>query len=608
MQPKIEQLECRRLMASDWQNAANPFDVDKSGTVQPLDVYLVANDFRLRGARTLSVRPSGSTGPLCDVNGDNQISRADVEALIAAINQYTLTPLTIAVNLNEASDKNSNEVVMQPQVTYEGTTLPYTKVKIQAADLTTAVATQQVVSDANGKFQFQLNFTTPINHLKFTAEDPRLRSRSTERIARFGDVLTEWNAELLEAVRETTAPASTVPGLKIKPPPPLVAKQLAMVHVAMFDAINAINPQFESYALDIAPQTGASEIAAAAAAAHRVASALYNLPVQIAKWDTTLAESLAVVPDGPAKTLGLEVGRKAADAILAKRANDGSAAVVTHVPGTDPGDWKPTAPDFSPATLPQWRQVTPFVMTSGDQFRPAAPPALNTPAYAAAVDEVMRLGDADSTERTAEQTEIAKFWAGAGGTATPPGHWNNIAIDVALQPGHSLISNARALALLNLALADAAIVSWDAKYVYDLWRPIDAIRLAGTDGNAATIADADWTPLLNTPSFPAYTSGHSTFSGAAAAVLSAVFGHNVAFKSEVDRGAAGIWPPPDDVTGLAIRSFSNFDAAANEAGLSRIYGGIHFNFDNSAGLSSGRAVGQLVANSALKPLPIDVPT
>ncbi len=602
MRLKLEQLEGRQLMASDWQNATNPYDVDGSGTVQPLDILVAANDFNTNGARTLGARAPGSTEPKCDIDGDNRISRQDVEALVAAINQYTSKSLTIGVDLTTTSDPNGSEVVLQPQVTYQGTTMPYTRVRMEAVDSATTVDTQQVISDAEGKFQFQVNFTTPINHLRFTADDPRLRTKATERIVRYGDVISEWNSELLETVRETTAPASTVPGLLVKPPPPLVAKQLAMVQVAMFDAINAVNPQYESYALQIAPQTGASEVAAAAAAAHRVASALFSLPVQIEKWDTTLSETLAAVPDGQAKTLGLELGRKSADAILARRANDGSGATSNYVHGTDPGDWQPTAPGFSAATLPQWPQVTPFVMTAGNQFRPTAPPLLTSPEYAAAVDQVMQLGDADSQTRTAEQTEIAKFWADGGGTATPPGHWNAIATDILLQRESSLIESARTMALLNLALADAAIVSWDAKYFYDLWRPIDAIRKAATDGNAATTAKTDWTPLLNTPSFPSYTSGHSTFSGAAAEVLSSLFGESFAFSTLADRGAAGIWPPPDDVTGLVKRTFPSFDAAAEEAGMSRIYGGIHYSFDNVAGLSSGRSVGQLVINSALRPL------
>lgn len=602
MRPRIEQLEARQLMASDWQNASNPYDVDNSGTVQPLDVLLAATDFIKNGARTLGVRSPGSIEPKCDVDGDNQLSRQDLEALVAAINHYTSKSLTIAVDLSATSDPNGSEVVLQPNVTYQGTTMPYTKVRVEAVDSTTTLVTQNVIADADGKFQFQLSFITPINHLRFTADDPRLRTKATERIVRYGDVISEWNSELLETVRETTAPASTVPGLLIKPPPPLVAKQLAMVQVAMFDAVNAINPQYQSYALEIAPQTGASEIAAAAAAAHRVASTLFSLPVQIEKWDITLAETLASVPDGQAKTLGLELGRKAADAIIARRANDGSSATSNYVHGTEPGDWQPTAPGFAAATLPQWPQVTPFVMNSGDQFRPAAPPSLSSTEYASAVDQVMKLGDADSTMRTDDQTAIAKFWADAGGTATPPGHWNAIATDILLQNDGSLLESARTMALLNLALADAAIASWDAKYFYDLWRPIDAIRKADTDGNAATTVKADWAPLLGTPSFPSFTSGHSTFSGAAAEVLSSIFGESFAFSTLADRGAAGIWPPPDDVTGLAKRSFTSFDAAAQEAGMSRIYGGIHFNFDNTAGLSAGHSIGQLVVNSALQPL------
>lgn len=589
-------------MASDWQNASNPYDVDNSGTVQPLDVLLAANDFVAHGARTLGARASGSTEPKCDINGDNQISQQDIDALLAAVNQYASHSLTIGVDLTRASDPNGSEVVLQPAVTYEGTTLPYTRVRVEAVDSATNVTTQQVVSDAEGKFQFQLNFVTPINHLRFTAEDPRLRTKATERIARFGDVITEWNTELLETVRETTAPASTVPGLLIKPPPPLVAKQLAMVQVAMFDAINAVNPQYQSYALEIAPQTGASAVAAAAAAAHRVASSLFSLPVQVERWNTTLEESLANIPDGPAKTLGLELGRKAADAIIARRANDGASATVDYVPGTDPGDWQPTAPDFSHATLPQWPQVTPFVMESGDQFRPAAPPSLTSPEYAASVDQVMKLGAANSTVRTADQTAIANFWSDGGGTATPPGHWNSIAEDILLQQGRSLLESARTMALLNLALADAAISAWDSKYAFSFWRPIDAIRKADTDGNSATTPQADWTPMLNTPSFPSYVSGHSTFSGAAAEVLTSIFGENFEFSTLADRGAAGIWPPPHDVTGLAERSFTSFDAAAEEAGMSRIYGGIHYSFDNTSGLASGHSIGQLVINSALRPI------
>ncbi len=329
---------------------------------------------------------------------------------------------------------------------------------------------------------------------------------------------------------------------------------------------------------------------------------MFNVPAQVALWDATLAESLATVPDGVAKTQGIALGKQVATAMLALRANDGSAVTVNYVPGTVAGDWQPTAPDFSKATLPQWPDVTPFAITSGNEFRPVAPPALNSAEYAAAVDEVARLGAKDNSQRTADQTAIAKFWADGGGTATPPGHWNQIAADIGLKEGLSLVDQARALALLNLALADAGIASWDAKYAYELWRPIDAIRKADTDGNSATVANADWTPLLNTPSFPSYTSGHSTFSSAAAAVLTDIYGPNYAFSTTADRGAAGIWPAPKDITGLATRSFTSFFQAAEEAGISRIYGGIHFSFDNTAGQAAGRSIGETVVDTQLLPL------
>ncbi len=608
MRPFVEQLEKRLVMATGWHNAVVPYDVDGSNTVQASDVLLVVADLKTKGVRTLGIRPAASTEPLCDVNNDNRMTAQDALLVVAGLKNYLANALSIEVGLDANSDLNGNQVVLKPQVTYRGTTLPYTTVRIEALRTEAAeaaepgLAAQTVVADGQGKFQFQLTLSAAINHLKFTARDPRARTQSTERVLRLGDVVAEWNAELLEAVRETTAPSSVVPGLLIKPPPPLVAKQLAMLHTAMFDAINAISHRYTSYALNIDKQTGASEIAAAATAAHRVASALYDLPFHIAKWDLTLAESMATIADGPAKTLGIEVGRQAADAILAMRANDGSASTWNYVSQNLPGTWRPTLPDFAPPTLPQWPHVTPFVMEWAGEYRPEAPPDLSSADYAAAVDQVMRLGAATSSERTADQTVIAGFWADGGGTVTPPGHWNSIAMDVVLAHSQPLIESARTLALLNLALADAGIASWDAKYAYDLWRPLDAIRQADTDGNLDTVANAAWTHLLGTPSFPSYTSGHSTFSAAAAAVLTAVYGDGYAFTTQADKGSTGQWPPADDVSGLAQRSFSSFQAAAQEAGMSRIYGGIHYNFDNTAGLMAGQAIGELVTGNALKPV------
>ena len=239
------------------------------------------------------------------------------------------------------------------------------------------------------------------------------------------------------------------------------------------------------------------------------------------------------------------------------------------------------------ALLPQWPFVTPFALAHPSQFRTAGPPPLTGAAYAADLDEVRRLGRVDSAERTPEQTLIARFWADGAGTATPPGHWNQIARDVSRQRDTGLYENARTFALLNIALADAGISSWDAKYFHGLWRPIMAIREADRDGNPATAPDPGWSPLLATPPFPSYTSTHSTFSAAGAAVLSSVFGPETAFTTATD-----------DLPGV-IRGFGSFASAAAEAGRSRIYGGIHFEFDNRDGLAAGAAVGQYVAQTQL---------
>jgi hypothetical protein len=229
-------------------------------------------------------------------------------------------------------------------------------------------------------------------------------------------------------------------------------------------------------------------------------------------------------------------------------------------------------------------------MTSGSQFRPPPPPALTSAEYAAAYNEVKRLGSATGSDRTAEQTDIARMWAAGGGTVTPPGMWNQIAQQLSEHRGLSIDENARLFAMLGVGVTDAAVVSWDAKYEYDLWRPVTGIQLGDLDGNDATAGDADWMPLLTTPPFPAYTSGHSTFSAVSAEILASFFG-----TDDLSFTASGV--------GIT-RSFNSLWAAAEEAGMSRIYGGIHWQFDNTAGLSSGRDLAQYIAaNFFLVPSP-----
>jgi hypothetical protein len=392
-----------------------------------------------------------------------------------------------------------------------------------------------------------------------------------------GDVVLQWNEVLLDAVRaDRTAP-------------PVAARAMAMVHIAVYDAVNAIAGGYEGYLFDARVPRRVSVDAAAASAAHDVLVRVF--PAQAAAFDAKLVESLSAVRNGFGEAAGVLLGKVTAALVLRDRADDGSADSVPYTIGDEPGEWQPTPPAYQQApALAHWGKVEPFALRSGSQFRPDGPPALTSDEYAAAFDEVKSLGSATSATRTPDQTLIARFWADGAGTATPPGHWNEIAQDVAEQRGNSVARNARMFALLNIALADAGIVSWDAKYEDDLWRPVTGIRAADTDGNPDTAADPAWTPLLVTPPFPSYTSGHSTFSSAAATTLAHFYGTDAISFTTTD----------DDTPGIT-RNFTSFSAAAEEAGMSRIYGGIHWQFDNVDGQESGRLIGNWVARRVLTP-------
>jgi PAP2 superfamily len=398
-------------------------------------------------------------------------------------------------------------------------------------------------------------------------------------VAAAADVVIDWNTAALNAIRARNTP------------PPAASRNLAILHASIYDAVNGVLRTHTPYFVTGQVPASASLEAAAATAAREVLASLY--PTLEADFDTLYNQSLATVRDGPQKDHGIAWGRFVATSILQWRSTDGSDKIVPYTPGTQPGEWRPTL-SFGgivrPALLPQWGSVTPFALPSGSLFRSAAPPALNTQQYAADVNMVKAVGGTVSAVRTAEQTQIARFWGYGPSTATPPGHWNQIAQVVAASQGSSLEENARLFALLNIALADTAIVSWDCKYVYNYWRPITAIREADTDGNPETTADPSWTPLLATPPFPEYTSGHSTFSGAAAEVLAHFFGtDHVPFSVG-----------SDDLPGVH-RSYQGFSDAAHESGLSRIYGGIHFMSANLNGLATGEATGDYVYTHFLLP-------
>ena len=383
------------------------------------------------------------------------------------------------------------------------------------------------------------------------------------------DVVTEWNSAALDAIRTGhTAP-------------PIASRNLAIAHVSIYDAVNGIARTYEPYLVQSAVPASASREAAASAAAHQALISLF--PANTSSFDALHAAILATIPDGPHKTAGIVWGEFVANQILAARANDGSDAIVPPPSGSGPGVWIPTPPAFLPYLLPQWGFVTPFAMSSSSQFRTPGPPSLDSEQYAADYNEVKELGAAVGSTRTEEQTLIALFWADGAGTETPPGHWNSIAQTIAATRGDTLEENARLFALLNIAMADAAICAWDAKYTFDFWRPVTAINFAEPQLN--------WMSFIVTPPFPDYVSGHSTFSGAAATVLAFFYDtDNLPFTTGSDF-LPGVY-----------RSFATPLDAAAEAAESRLYGGIHFRSANEDGLLAGINIGQWIGTRYLKPV------
>src|SRR5437867_12337789 len=382
------------------------------------------------------------------------------------------------------------------------------------------------------------------------------------------DVVTEWNNAALDAIRAGHTP------------PPIASRSLAILHVSIYDAVNGIDRTHEPYLVQSEVPASASREAAASAAAHDALVSLF--PASASSFDALHATILATILDGPQKVAGIVWGEFVANQILAARANDGSDATVPPPGGSGPGVWVPTPPAFLPYLLPQWGFVTPFAMSSSSQFRPPGPPPLDSQRYAADYYEVKELGAASGSTRTAEQTEIALFWDDGAGTETPPGHWNSIAQIIADAQGNTLEENARLFALLNIAMADAAICAWDAKYTFDFWRPVTAIAFAEPQLN--------WMSFIVTPPFPDYTSGHSTFSAAAATVLPLFYDtEDLPFTTGSD------FLPGE------YRSFSTCIEAAEEAAVSRIYGGMHFRSASEDGLHAGISIGQWPCLHFLQP-------
>ena len=393
------------------------------------------------------------------------------------------------------------------------------------------------------------------------------------------DEVTDWNGILLQAAHNAVPPTS----------PLVMSRVAAIVQASVFDAVNGIERRYTPIHVAPAAPRGASRRAAAVQAAYASLVRLY--PLQTSTFDAARTASLAAIsdgdPDGGGQSVarGIEWGQTVADAIWAWRSSDGfTPPPPPFLGGLAVGQWRPTPPGFLPGAGPQFATMVPWVITSPSQFRPAGPPDLASVRYAADFDETKSMGSLSSPLRSADQTLASLFWA----STTPAYLWNHVAVELGQQRHLTLSENSRLLALLNLAMADAGIACFEAKYHYVFWRPITAISLADTDGNPATVSDPSWTPFLVTPNHPEYPSGHSTVSGAAAAVLAAFFGAGADFTMD-----------SDFMPGV-VRSFLDFFSALDEVLDARVFAGIHYRSACRDGQATGILVAEYVLENALQ--------
>jgi hypothetical protein len=385
--------------------------------------------------------------------------------------------------------------------------------------------------------------------------------------------VVQWNQTLLVIVRTPgTQPATIHP-----------TRSFAIMHAAIYDAVNAIDGTHQPYLVRLGASHFASQEAAAAAAAHEVLVKLY--PSFQATLDAQLQQALAQLPSR-GKADGISIGNTVADRILALRSNDGSnAQPIPYVFGNAPGDYQSTPPNFpKQPQFTHWSRVTPFALESASQFRPGGPPRLTGDRYSDAFDQVKLLGIAGSTTATPDQALTGRFWNGA-----IQNYWNEIAQTASLAHGLTTAQNARLFALLNLSFADGVIAFYDAKYTYNFWRPVTAIRAAAADGNPDTEADPNWLPEVgNTTPDPSYPGAHAVISAAGAEVLISFF-HTDHLEFSVT----------SEVMPGVERSFTSFPAAAEEATLSRIFAGVHFLFDLTTGQRLGSDIADFIVDNFL---------
>ncbi len=433
------------------------------------------------------------------------------------------------------------------------------------------------------------------------------------------DVVTSWNDALLDGLRTTRGWA-----------PPQLARAGAIVHASIYDAVNSASPFANSFKA-WSPIAGADPRAAAVESGYQTMTALFGSGIGNSTFQSQLnarrTTDLAAIPNGLGKALGMSVGQNVAQSILAQRSADGSSASNAYTPGTSPGDWRPDYAGGVPGVGVgvAYRNVTPWTMSTTGQFRPPACPPTSSPEYTVSYNQVKSLGSATSTTRTADESKLAWFWGNdRDGTFKPPGHYNLLARTVADTQTATmgadgslqrLQQNARLLAMVNVAQADAGIAAWDAKYPPSsngqaFWRPITGVRNGDNDNNPDTVGDANWSPLSYvgvgggpfTPGFPAYVSGHATFGAATAQILRAYFGtDNIAFSLKTDDTDFHALMGGD---ANAVWNYTSLSQAVSDNNMSRVWLGVHWDFDATIGQLVGENVASyLVSTSFTVPAP-----
>ena len=403
-----------------------------------------------------------------------------------------------------------------------------------------------------------------------------VQAKRTTQVPAQADVMTsdavvrEWNE-----IAFTTIP----------PQPPFPANRfMATVQVAVFEAVNATTGKYEPYLGTISAPPGASPEAAAVMAAHGILVGFF--PAQVTTLDLRRDASLALIPDGQEKTDGIAVGMAAAAAMLANRTNDGSAPPLFHLPtNSDPYEWQVyTGCPAGGGVFKHWPNVRPFAIQSASQFRAPPPPPLRTGLYVRDYNEVQAVGDINSPNRPQDRTDVARLYA----AANPPSLWNNTLLQIVSTRNDEITDTAQTMALMNMAVNDAAISVFETKYFYRTWRPITAIPRGDEDGNWRT-TPGPFTPLIATPCFPGYPSAHGSLTSAALKVLERAygkFGHSITVQHPT-------------VPGVVLH-YSELDPMIEDISDARVYGGIHFRHDQDAGERQGDAVGQFVYNHMLK--------